>query len=308
MTGVHLWLSCGQSNNQGTPPDYTNTMQGGQMAPNNLYPTTVLEWETGLGLIAMSDNRPWSGYPLDYRALRGSAWPAFFNAWAGVSGTKNVLVRCAQGGTSVLHDNAGDKGDWSEFETNPTLARFDAAISRATSARAAITAAGDTVVAINVLWHGGEADALHGSNLAAFKAAFKNLVPRFRTALGWPTLKVYVARPGRPEWTKYAQGSQVQNDLALVRQWQTEACDEQEGMLLAYDKCILFPVADATNPEGLNWMSKKDGIHYNQNGYNDMGFGMATFVAEDLGVSAPPPPAQDHPCSLIGHQLLMALT
>lgn len=305
MTDVYLWLTCGQSNNQGTPPDFTNTAQGGERAPDNSYPDSVLEWEEGLGLIPMSDNRPWSGYPVDYRALRGSAWPAFFNAWASVSGTKNVLVRCAQGGTSVLQENAGDKGDWSEFETDPDLARFTAAIDRATDARTAISAAGDTVVAINVLWHGGEADALHGENMGAFKAAFKNLVPRFRTALSWPTLKVYVARVGRPEYTKYPEGSDVQLRLADVRLWQTEACTEQEGMLMAYDRCILFPKPDATNPNGLNWMSKKDGLHYNQTGYNDMGFGMATFVAEDLGVTPPEPPAVVYPCSLIGRQLLM---
>lgn len=310
MADVYLWLSCGQSNNQGKPPnpDSLNPKPEAKPAPTNQYPSLALEWEEGKGLVALADNRPWSNWPIDYRALRGSAWPAFFNAWVQATQTKNVLVRCAQGGSSVLMANSnGSNGDWSAEQTDPNLARFQASVDRANAAIAAIAAAGDVVVAVNVLWHGGEGDAAGGNELEKFKDEFKALLPRWRTALNRPNLKMYVARVGRPEWSAYSQTSRQQIDLAKIRDWQTEACNEVDGMELAYELCILFPKADSTNPQGLNWMNSEDGIHYAQDGYNDMGFGMAAFIANDMNLSDPIPPPPEFDTSLVGHRLRMAV-
>lgn len=297
MADVDLWLLAGQSNAQGNPPGKPApgfNIWGWEAAPTNRFPSQALEWESGFGVIPLADGREtgWTG--VKYKAIPGSAWPAFFNYYCRYTTNKQVLVRGAIGGTSVLYENTNPQnGDWDT--NNPTVdrRRFTALIGRAASAISAIQIS-DTIVSVNVLWHGGERDALIGNGLGTplgntansqFFTEFKDLLPRFRTAmtplLGSTLandLKMYVALIGEPDFA--ATGSQYtayEPELDAVRAFQDQACTDVDGMDAAYRDCVNFP--------GWGLMSQKDYIHYSQPGYNRMGEGMANYITLDQGLT-----------------------
>lgn len=299
LTG--LW---GQSNCLGTPPGKGNTSAGYQAAPSNKYPGQAMEWEDGFTptIMDLADGRsPVAGWGTSepYKALPGSAWPAFFNTYCRFNSRKQVAVRCAIGGTSVLAANTNGqsgKGDWSPTATGEQ-GRFQKAIDRMLAAKADILAAGDTINSINIIWHGGERDALEGNGLddGTFLTQFGDLAGRARTALSWPTLKFYVARVGHPDYAAAPDYQQYEDELQKVRDQQDLACSTRDGMVMAYTDCIHF--------QDWGLMSQKDHIHYSQPGYNLMGEGLAYFIAADQGLTEIQPPEPEFRTSQIGRRL-----
>lgn len=297
MADVDLWLLAGQSNAQGNPPGKPApgfNIWGYEAAPQNRFPAQALEWENGFGIIPLADGRETGWLGVKYKAIPGSAWPSFFNYYCRYTTNKQVLVRGAIGGTSVLYENTNPQnGDWDT--NNPTVdrRRFTALINRAQSAINAIEVA-DTIVSVNVLWHGGERDALIGNGLGTpmgepstsmFYTEFVDLLARFRTALDpmlggtlAADLKMYVALIGKPDYSGIgANYLQYDAELDAVRALQVAACAATDGMEAAYVECVDFPA--------LGLMSQKDHVHYSQPGYNRMGEGMANFITTDQGLS-----------------------
>lgn len=331
---VDLWLLGGQSNAQGTPPAAGNKWQGGKLAPTLKGDAVGLafEWEDGFGVIPLADNRTtgWAGQK--YKAQPGSAWPAFFNYYCRYTPNKQVLVRGAIGGTSVLFENTypqDGKGDWDTDNPDGDRRRFDALIDRAEDAISEIEGDGDTIISCNVLWHGGERDALMGNGLGSplgdfatseFFEEFKALLTRFRTdmtpSLGSPiadAIKMYVVRIGRPEYMGLAAAyADVDDELLAVREFQDQACIDVDGMEMAYTGCLSFATLDIDSPSDPygefygqpSYMSQKDHIHYSQDGYNKMGEAVANFVVVEQGLSEISPPEPEIVVSPLAHRLL----
>lgn len=256
MATVDVWLTTGQSNMAG---------RGDSALSPTPDPALCWEWDEDGSLDALADPGVAGG---GYVAATGSCLPSFVSAFTAQSARPCVVVRGAIGGTALLASNASANGDWSATGT-----RFTNAANRALAALADIATAGHTVARVNVLWSQGEQDAVVGNDLGTYQAATEALVTRFRTALGWPSLRVFVCRTG----LKNSPGPGWQ----VVRDAQDAACAADVGLVMAYTRAIDF--------FDLGWM-KADNIHYAQTGLNDMGATAGALAATYLGEEPPPTP------------------
>lgn len=259
MATVDLWLTAGQSNMVGRGD--------GSLAPTT-DPALSWEWDEDGTLVQLEDPGVADG---GYVPTDGSCVPAFANALAVETGRPSVFVRGAIGNTALLESNDTGQGNWSESGT-----RFNNAVNRATTAIADVEAAGHTVGRVNVLWSQGETDASGGNDLDTYQAATEALLDRFRSALSWPDLKVYVFRTGtRDGGVEFEPAG-----YSVVRDGQDAACVARSGLVMVYTKAIDF--------FDLGWM-QDDEVHYNQDGYNDMGSVGGAAVAADLAADEDEP-------------------
>lgn len=254
MAVVDLWIAAGQSNMAGLG-DHTLT-------PSN-DPTLALEFNYEANtLIPLVD----PGTSTAHDASTGCMLPAFIKVVTQSTGRRSVIVRTAVGGTSILAANAGVMGTWA---TSGTL--FANAITRAQAMIAKVAAAGHTIAGVNVLWHQGEQDCKSATTYADYKAAYIDLLSRFRTALSRPALKMYCMRIGS---VAPAYEGLTGAYWETVRTAQVDACAETDGLEMAYLRCVDF--------FDLHWM-RSDQAHYTQAGYNDMGTEVGTYAVSDMG-------------------------
>lgn len=255
MVDVDVWVCAGQSNMAG---------RGSSAQSPATDPDRAWGWTPAGGIQTLAD--PFGDSP--YNSNTGSMLPAFANVFTAASGRPSLFVPCAVGGTALLEANSASNGDWS-----PTGTRFSDSVDRTQGAIADLIAQGDTVAGVNVLFHQGERDAQGEQNLNAYTNAYVNLVSRYRSALGYSSLKVYALRIGL--------GDPDTSGWQKVRNSQDAAASGNNGVVMAYTRAVEF--------FALGWM-KADGLHYTQAGLNDMGAAAGRVVASDQGFEPPPPP------------------
>ena len=263
MATIDLWIACGQSN-----------MEGQGMSSQAPSLDAALCWEFNYeanSIIALSEPGPNNVH----NANTGSCLPALAKAFTTRSARPALFIRAAKGGSALLAAHASFNGDWS-----PTGSCFPNAITRTQAAITKATGAGHAIGTINVAWHQGEQDSKQVDD-GSYYTAYCDLVSRFRTALASSSsaassLRIFAARIGIPG----ALGSSQADGWASIRDAQVKACADTDGLDMAYLDC-----ADFFNR---HWM-KSDGMHYTQNGYNDMGHKMGDYAADQYVFAEAPP-------------------
>lgn len=278
MATVDVWLTGGQSNMVGL-----GTWQNAPV-------TRSFAWEAGDDPALPHLNDPNTGG--NYKAENGSILHAFVNRIIDSTERPTVVIRGAYSGSSVMQQNDPlehgasnavfpyTSGNWS-----PTGTRFEQSCVRYLAGIQQILDAGHTIANVHVIWDGGQSDGIYGVDLEDFKGEFAALLGRFRTRLSRPALKMYVVRIG----TRVDKAEEP--GWAIVRDLQDEACAETPGMVMCYRDAVNF---------GTYGYFNSDGIHYNQNGLNTVGYALADAIIADLGFAPPPPLVLGPPSSRAG--------
>jgi hypothetical protein len=189
---------------------------------------------------------------------RGSAWPAFGNAYQPATGVPCAIIMTAHGGSSLID------GDWQGSV-------YVSAIQHANRAMNALNRDLWTPTLRGVLWVQGENDAQNQPPETVredYTVALIDLTDRFEASLtAWITepFRLYVFRTGRlkaGDTAGFVGVRGAQDDAALI----------DPRIIMTYTECVEF--AD----RGWMW----DEFHYVQQGYNEMGGEGAVVVAATI--------------------------
>ncbi len=199
-------------------------------------------------------------------ARTGSAWPAFLGRWHELTGRRAVVVSVAMPTTAQHHLAGMGRDDWDDPAKGGTL--YQRAIETLDGALAGIEGRGFIPVFRGVLWDQGSRDAKAIENglitEADYQRALEAMIERFRAHCG-PTMPMWIFRLGRR-----SKGDTA--GWAEVRRAQEAVVVADPGAQIVFRDSIDFP------SEG----KMKDGVHYSQAGYNEMGRAGAESVARTL--------------------------
>ena len=186
-------------------------------------------------------------------ANSGSFLPAFANSLNDFNSFNTILIHTAKGGSSIIPaaDLFGN-GNWSA-----TGAHFSNCVAKVNKAIDLLD-----VPLSGVIWSQGEMEGLAFANTQEYKDALIDLIERFRAEFG--DIPFYIIETGR-----YTLNVNEDNAFAAIRNRQREVAAEIPGVYIGYGNTENFP--------SLGWM-KSDGIHYNQDGLNDIGTVLGEFI------------------------------
>ena len=205
----------------------------------------------------------------------GSAWPAFAISYNKATGhvVGFVPVAVGQTGQSVKADSGF--GNW---DTGGAL--FTNSITTLNNALQAYGAAGFNPIFKGVLWAQGEND---GSFIDAqqetaldYVTALKTMIGRYQATYG-SNIPFYIFQTGT--WVGYSD-----DGFKAVRDGQQQAAATLPNTHIVFTDAINFPAK--------GWIQMPVGVHYTQDGYNEMGAMGGQNVA--TSISSPPFPT----CSL----------
>lgn len=210
-----VFLGCGQSNLVGWQGQLENF--------GSPFPAfgTAAEWLEG---VSTSDGTNGSIAPLADpvrssdrtgigRSGSASLIPAFAERYTALTG-RNILF---------INGAAGSQGLTSGTYRWTLDTLMDDMLPKYLAMKAQIEASGGKIRSVNVLWLGGEADAVAGVNKATFKAAFINLLPRLRAKFTAPDLRIFVISIDRNKTPANDAG------FAVIREALVEVCNENAG-------------------------------------------------------------------------------
>lgn len=209
-------------------------------------------------------------------ALTGSAWPAFGNEYNRICGRRIAFVPAAVGGSGLSPYADVGTGHWAARTFMGQIDLLGMAVDQTRDALALLSASGYTPTLKGILWSQGENEAVRissGIDLAQadYEAMLSNVIARFRGNLG-SDLPFYIFQTGTDTRTD-AQGKiMFPDDPGYAR---IRAAQEHIAQNLPHTK-IVFSGAVGFAKRGM----LKDGIHYTQDGYNEMGLIGARGVLE----------------------------
>jgi len=191
-------------------------------------------------------------------ANTGSFIPAFAKQYHGKTGKQVVIISAARGGSSCnARAELENYGTWAAKGNVPL---FENALIKT---KQAMQYSG--LPLSGVIWCQGERDAnaINTGQLTAieYEDALIDLIGRFRKALG-ETLPFYIIQTGYYK-------NHAREGFNGVRKAQELVAEHLPNTFLVYKNTADF--------EKLGWM--KDEIHYSQQGLNDIGEKMASFIA-----------------------------
>ncbi len=209
----------------------------------------------------------------------GSAWPSFAIAYFNATGHKVGFIPTAVGGsTQTMKANiaVGGPGSW---DTEGIL--FTTSVDTLAHGLSSFRDAGFSPSFKGVLWDQGEGDAAAISFKSVttdeYLSALKTMIGRYRAVYG-DSMTFYIFQTG----TRVGQ-SDV--GYAAVRTTQLQAAVSIPNTYVVFTDAINFPQK--------NWLNPSDGVHYTQEGYNEMGtFGgqtVASLVQKNTSISNTPP-------------------
>lgn len=188
------------------------------------------------------------------RAVYGSAWPAFGNAYYSITGKNIAFIPSSRDGSSQAAAAEYLFGTW---DTTGVL--FDSAIARINSGMNALRNAGYDPVFKGILWCQGEADgkAINRGLMtqADYIAALKKMIGRFRNSLSLPQMPFYIFRTGTKTDTLDAGYKQIRDAQQIVANIDTF------NTKIVFYNAIDFPARGMMH----------DVAHFTQAGYNEMG-------------------------------------
>lgn len=200
----------------------------------------------------------------------GSAWPSFGQSYYAATGRSILFVLVGVGGTGQVAISGDGGANW---DTTGSL--FPQAISILNTALTSISAQNMSPQFKGVLWSQGEHDAaqisLGNETIGQYTTAFVNMISRFRRAtIGgqtYPSMPFYIFRTGTEVGVSDSSYAQIR------------AAQEQVAAGDTLLTRIVF--RDASDFPALGNMSSGSPIvHYNQPGYNMMGWiGAANVLA-----------------------------
>lgn len=192
------------------------------------------------------------------QANTGSFIPAFAKQYHGETGKQVVIVSAARGGSSC-HTNA-ELDNYGTWAAKGNMQLFENALIKT---KQVMQYTG--LPLSGVVWCQGERDAnaINTGQLTTteYETALIDLIGRFRKALG-ETLPFYIIQTGFYK-------NHDRNGFNEVRKVQQLVAEHLSNTFLVYKNTAEF--------EKLGWM--KDEIHYSQQGLNDIGEKMASFIA-----------------------------
>jgi hypothetical protein len=203
-------------------------------------------------------------------AVNGSAWPSFGVTYYGTNGHLLLFVPDAIGGSCQTPQGVQGTGGpptedyWSD--TTSSGGFWANSVNYVKEAEAALTQAGYTPTFKGVLWDQGECDAEGGidENIltqAQYQSALQQMIAAYRVQFG-ATMPFYIFRTGTHIGSNdmgYAEVRQAQDNVS------------------ATDPYSWVVFRDAVNFPAKGWM-QADGLHYTQQGYDEMGTQGATNV------------------------------
>ncbi len=206
-------------------------------------------------------------------ARTGSAWPAFSVEYSRLTGRVHAFIPSAGDGSALVQNADSGAGSWS-----PAGTLFQRSVNELKAAQQYLQKQNQNSSIKGILWAQGETDALsiQAKVIAKehYKAALKDLVARFRIAIG-ADVSFFIFRTG----TQY-NGSD--SGFKEVREAQEEVAQEMPLVYIVFKGAVDFP----------NRALMSDAYHYTQDGYNEMGTLGARGVFDAFSVpTATPTPA-----------------
>jgi hypothetical protein len=246
---IDVFIIAGQSNAMG---------QGDKNQSPNVISGTALQIYNG----AITDANDPIG-----KAQTGSAWPAFGNEYVALRGRAVAFVPTAVGGTGLSPYTDTGTGHWSAHTFFGQIDLLGDSIMAAQHAMTLLAQSGYAPTLMGVLWSQGENEAISiakGGTLTpmAYEQMLINVIKRFREHLG-DELPFYIFKTGT--CTHYDD-----EGFSIIR-----AAQDNVASTTPHTKIVF---SDAVSFAQRNKLSD-DGLHYNQDGYNEMGVVGARAIA-----------------------------
>ncbi len=179
------------------------------------------------------------------RAYDCSVWPSFCESYYTATGRRPLVINGACGSQGLIFGTVTPWAD--DILLNDLVLRYK-------TAKARIEASGGIIDRVNVVWLGGEADAISGETKADWKAAFALFLTRMRDACDAPDLKIGIISIDRT--TDPSQDAAY----AVIREAQSESADEVDGIEM------ISPYQDYVTDGYV-----VDNVHWNNVALNDAG-------------------------------------
>jgi hypothetical protein len=207
-------------------------------------------------------------------AITGSPWPSFGISYYKATGRSVVFVPAAKDGAGVIE--ASDLG-YGSF--GPTGALFDASLDALDGAIGALRECGHAPSFLGILWIQGESDVTAiwhtgepgrtAETTEQYKAGFLDLIARYRAHLGAATPFYF------PETVQQS---------AYPAYWGVREAQEQVAVESPNTHRIFDPLSFAARS------LMREGVHYLQDGYNELGtIGALNVVAAQATGAVPLP-------------------
>ncbi|MDX1922973.1 MAG: sialate O-acetylesterase [Alphaproteobacteria bacterium] len=248
-TAIDVFLIAGQSNAVG---------EGDSAQSPQVIPDKILQIYNG---VITPANDPVGN------AMTGSAWPAFGNEYYALSNRSIAFIPTAVGGTGMSPYADIGTGHWSGYTVPSSHDLLGRSIEKTNAAMALLLANGYSPSFKGILWCQGENEANNicfGAQLSKedVEAMLAGVIQRYRKHLEGDWV-FYIFKTGTD--TRVDQNCQpiIPNDSGYRI---VHAAQESVARNVPGTKIIFSGAADF-GPRGM----MKDGIHYNQDGYNEMG-------------------------------------
>lgn len=200
-------------------------------------------------------------------AQDGSAWPAFGNEYHALSGRSIAFIPTATGGSGLSPYADLGTGHWSYHTFYGQIDLLGNAIEKTKEALDLLSQSAFTPELKGVLWSQGENEAVNmtmGSNLTQqdYETQLGGVIKRFREHLG-DELPFYIFKTGTDTRLDQKRNILCPDHLgyAVIRAAQDNVAATTPRTKIVY--------ADAYTFGERGWLS--DGLHYSQEGYNEMG-------------------------------------
>ncbi len=200
-------------------------------------------------------------------AYTGSAWPSFGNTYALETGRCIAFIPAARGGTGMSPYADIGTGHWSGHTMPSSHDLLGISIEKTLAAQAFLLAKGYAPSFKGILWSQGENEAnniCYGAELsqADVEAMLTGVIQRYRKHLAgdWG---FYIFKTGT-DTRKDEHGNPIipsNHGYAVVHAAQEAVASHVPNTKIIFSGAVDF--------ESRGMM--KDGIHYNQDGYNEMG-------------------------------------
>ncbi len=200
-------------------------------------------------------------------AQDGSAWPAFGNEYVSISGRAIAFVPTAVGGSGLSPYADLGTGHWSYHTFMGQIDLLGHSIQKTKEALELLALSGFAPELKGVLWSQGENEAVNmtmgtGLTQSTYEQQLLGVIKRFREHLG-EALPFYIFKTGT-DTRKDENGNYLCPDelgYAVIRAGQDNVAATTPNTKIIYADAYSF------GQRGL----LSDGIHYTQDGYNEMG-------------------------------------
>ena len=205
-----------------------------------------------------------------YSSTQKSAWPAFGRKWFELTGRKVIILNVAKGGSVVTDTRPGTDMSWYGDDApcrQVATREWTALIQHLSTENIAYTLRG-------LIWSQGEWDARFINSGATTKEDYRDgtidVFNYFAELTSTPNLSIFLSETGYEE--NCLTNAALMSAYQTVQAIQATIAAERENCHMAYKGAKYFLQAEMMN----------DYVHYNRQGYNHMGYGLARFISQNM--------------------------